>query len=95
MPSSRSDTNALQSHLAKMGGGTNTRRRTAMKRSKTAPRRKMKNRTKRRGSIKNRKNRKLRGGAVAPTTAGASQGGSDTLYQAQQQSEANRTFDNA
>lgn len=93
MSSSRESTNELQAKLAKMGGGSKTRGKTAKKRSKATRMRRSQNRIKRNHSTKKRKNRKLRGGAVAPTTDGSSQGGSDTLYLAQQQALANRKFD--
>ena len=85
MSSSRAETNELQSKLAKMGGSRARRRRTRRHRSKTR-------RDKRTRSIKRRR---TRGGAVAPTTSGSSQGGSDALYLAQQQALANRAFDDA
>lgn len=93
MSSSRDSTNELQAKLAKMGGGSKTRGKPTKRRSKATRARRPQNKTKRNRSTKKRKNRKLRGGAVAPTTDGGSQGGSDALYLAQQQALANRKFD--
>ncbi len=82
---SRAATNELQAKLAKMGGSRERRRRTRRNKSKTR-------RGKRTRSVKRRR---IRGGAVAPTTSGSSQGGSDALYLAQEQAAANRQFDDA
>ena len=54
-----------------------------------------KRRTYKRQRLSKRYSRKIRGGAVAPTTPGGSQGGSTKLFMAQQQAAANRAFDNS
>ena len=80
--SDRAGINAKQMALAKMGGS---------KRERPTKRATYKHKTHQRRA--NRRMRKTRGGAVAPTTAGGSQDGSNKLFMAQQQAEANRQFD--
>lgn len=92
MSSSRATTNELQAKLSKMGGSRSRRRRVRRSKTRTNKKPNKTNKTRRTRSIKRRR---IRGGAVAPTTSGSSQGGSDALYLAQQQALANRAFDDA
>jgi len=94
----RTGINAQQAALAKMGGG---KRRTCKHKScnKRCGKSCNKSCNKRRGKSCNKRrsykhhSRKIRGGAVAPTTTGGSQTGSTKLFIAQQQAGANRQFD--
>jgi hypothetical protein len=91
--SDRAGINAKQMALAKMGGSKRERptKRATYKRERPTKRATYKHKTHQRRA--NRRMRKTRGGAVAPTTAGGSQDGSNKLFMAQQQAEANRQFD--
>ncbi len=74
-----------QAALAKMGGGKRSGKRSCNCKSCNYKRQRP----------SKRHSRKIRGGAVAPTTPGGSQGGSNKLFMAQQQAAANRAFDNS
>ena len=98
----RAGINERQAALAKMGGGKRSNKRRTYKRRtykrlctcKKSCNKRSCNCNKRRSKHHSRKRyHRIRGGAVAPTTTGGSQEGSNKLFMAQQQAGANRAFD--